>query len=202
VTPKRGRFYLLRSLIVCRHCRKPYVAQARKAGKRSRKPHLVYRHRKSEGHCTNHQLSASSIESFVWKQVREAIMNPEVLMRGYEKALKEQEGRLVDARKRLAIIQERRTMSEQKKQNLIDLFLENRIDRDEFDAVRARLSEEINRLDVVIEELEEEIGQQPVAPDLASFRAFTEEIRTFIIESGEPPVTQKRRIFETLDVTV
>lgn len=200
---KQGRFYLLRSMITCSSCGKPYVAQARRASKSSRiGPSLVYRHRKKEGHCTNHQISASIIETFVWDSVRDTIMNPKRLIEGYERTLKKQKSRLHEAHEQLAYLEEKRVEIEVENKRLINLILKERISDQDFDMAKAELEQRAERIDGAITELREEIQQQPVRPSLESFRAFTAKVREYLLKGHDPPAVEKRRVLEMLAVEV
>ena len=100
-TIKRGRptrFYLLSGMVFCDDCGRPYMTQAHLAGRNRR---LVdaqsYRHRVTEGHCINRQVSAKRLEPAIWSEVVKILLDPQRLRQGYEESLEQQE----DSRYRL-----------------------------------------------------------------------------------------------------
>jgi site-specific DNA recombinase len=203
--PKRGRFYLLRGMIFCVHCRKPYVCQAISAGKNRRlRPSLVYRHRLKEGHCMNMQLNANPIEADVWRKVVQVILNPEKLLEGYQLTHEQSQAALHMKREHLRTLHEAEKSLKDKRTQLNILYSDVQVNmsREEYLEGRLVINEELESIGKQIEETEAEIADIPTPADLETFARFTAEVREYVLGNIDPPVSDKRRMLELLNVKV
>ncbi len=203
--PKRGRFYLLRGMIYCTVCNKPYVCQAVSVGKNRRKrPTLVYRHRLSEGHCMNAQISASFVESEVWGKMVELIMEPEKLLDGYQLSHEQSQAKLQQKQEHLRTLHDAREKVKKNRTQLTIIYsdVDLGMTKDEYLESRLILNQELENIEAQIAEVEAEISSIPTHVDLATFRDFTAEIREYVTGNIEPPPADKRRMLELLNIKV
>ncbi|MCL4872196.1 MAG: recombinase family protein, partial [Anaerolineae bacterium] len=202
---KRGRFYLLQGMIFCARCNKPYVAQTRQAGRgKNVRPSLTYRHRLKEGHCSNKTIAAQMIEIPVWGRVSKLILEPKILIEGYEKSLEQHEQGLGFRRQFLQTLHAEKEKANQKREALLNTYLdpEIRLTKEEYLAAKYQLENAENDLLLRIQELEEELASIPTPADLETFEAFTSEIREFIMGDIEPLPFEKRRLLELMNIKV
>jgi site-specific DNA recombinase len=92
VRKRPGRFYLLAGMVLCSECDRPYLAQTT-IPSNHKYIHQVYRHRISQGHCSNKSITATKLEPMVWGKVVEILLDPKSLRRGYEAMMREEESK-------------------------------------------------------------------------------------------------------------
>ncbi|MCL4267063.1 MAG: recombinase family protein [Anaerolineae bacterium] len=202
---KRGRFYLLQGMIFCTRCLKPYVAQTRQAGRgKSVRPSLTYRHRLKEGHCSNKTIAAQTIEIPVWHKVSQLILEPQILLDGYEKSLEQYQQGLGYHRQHLQTLHAEKEKASLKKQALLNSYLDPEIGltKEEYLITKSQLENTENDILARIQELEGELASIPTPADLETFEAFTSEIREFILGDVEPLPFEKRRLFALMNIKV
>ncbi len=203
--PKKGRFYLLRGLIFCAVCEKPYICQAVPAGKNRRlRPSLIYRHRKQEGHCMNAQISAASVEGEVWDKLVGLIMKPEKLIDGYKRSHDQSRANLRQKQEYLQTLLEKRDkLIRQKSQlNIMYSDVDLRMTKEEFMDAKLILDQALDEVTEQVAETEAEIISLPTPADLETFADFTAEIREYLLGNIDPPPADKRRMLELLDFKV
>lgn len=204
-SPKRGRFYLLGGMVFCTKCKRPYVCQAAKNSTRRRhRPGLIYRHRLSEGHCSNRQLSADYLEAIVWEEMVKLINEPEQLLQGYQSAQEHSGVRLEQKHEQLKTLHGALEAVKTKRAQLTFIYSdpEVQMSREEFLELRLQLNTELEEIEKQIEDLEVEIASMPTPADLKTFTNFTAEIREYTLGNIEPTVADKRRLLELLNVKV
>ena len=203
--PKRGRFYLLRGMVFCKKCLKPYVCQANNIGNRKQaRPTLIYRHRLKEGHCMNRQISAPSLDNEVWERVAEIIMEPQKLFEGYEKSYEQNMQNQLLKQEQLKSLKEAEKSLKQKKAQLTLIYSDVEIGMSKEEYLEAKLLLDQQLSDVLdqVSEIEADLAALPTPADLETFTNFTAEIRQYINGNVNPPLNERRRLLELLNVKV
>ncbi|HEV2663808.1 MAG TPA: recombinase family protein [Blastocatellia bacterium] len=167
--------YLLRGLLVCGCCQVRMYGVSNHGVRRyqcSRKETL----RVSPEPCPNRTLSAAQIEEMVWQSVSELLRDPKLLVEQYqlraqtfdETPAKQEQRRL--ARKLLALKRE--------EERLIDAYQAGIVDLNILKERRARIAEEVSRLETRQMALEAQIEQQEQQQSLLnSLEEFTRSIQ-------------------------
>jgi site-specific DNA recombinase len=203
--PKVGRFYMLGGMIFCSGCKRPYISQTVKAGRNRRvRPTQIYRHRKSEGHCTNKTLSATAIDNVIWQRIAEIVLEPTKLLEGYKRSLESHWSQMNLRRDHLQSLHHSKLKIEQKQRMLLKTYLDVDIglSKSEYLKMKGELDSELEKIRADIEEVEGELRSVPTPADLATFEAFTAEIREFIEGNVEPLAQEKRRLLQLMNVKV
>ncbi len=202
---KPTRFYLLSGMVFCEDCGKPYAAQAQLAGRSRRVVDArSYRHRVSEGHCINRQVSAKRLEPIVWSEVVNILLDPQKLRQGYEQSLEQQE----DSRYRLQAhretLQERLVKLEKQRENLTALYIDPDIKMTKLEYLRQkeRIEEEIKGIIDDIEGIDAELANIPIPADLETMEIFAAAIRERLTGNYNPSPEEKRQILELLHMRV
>ena len=202
---KKGRFYLLQGMVFCSRCNRPYVAQTKLAGRNKNiRPTFTYRHRLTEGHCCNKSFATRSIEIPVWNKVTEVILEPQKLLEGYEKSLKNHQQSLGLRQTYLQTLHNEKEKLILKKKALLNSYLDPDIGLTKEEYLSAKVELENTEIDTFtqIRELEEELASIPTLADLKTFEAFTAGIREFIKGEKEPLPFEKRRLFTLMNIKV
>ncbi|NTU65324.1 MAG: hypothetical protein HGB05_18460, partial [Chloroflexi bacterium] len=115
------RFYLLSGMIQCADCGRAYVSQA--IAKNAGEPHyLYYVHRKRDGACKQGCMSARKIEERVWREVSQAILDPQRTLKGYADAREQQEVSFKRMRAHLETLQRNQIKVQQRMDKLNRMY--------------------------------------------------------------------------------
>lgn len=196
------RFYLLSGMIFCTECERPYVAQTAKAGRNRRVTEArSYRHRMTEGHCLNRQMSASILEPKVWAAIEGMLLDPTNLRRGYEDSLAQQQAARARQRNHLDTLRQRLSKIEQTRQNLSAAYIDPEINMRKADyiAQKTRLEAEANEVSSTIAETEKELANLPTLYNLEAIETFSAQVKESLT-TGELTPEDKRRICEFLHI--
>jgi hypothetical protein len=193
-------------MLFCDICERPYVAQAALAGKNRRKTEArSYRHRKKEGHCSNHQVSARIIEPIVWDNVVRFLLNPSIIKVGYEEALEKEQAQSNNKLKLQSQFLETLGKHKEKKQNLISAYTDPEIPMTKAEYIEARdlIDKEMEELEIRIQDIEKNISSLPTPEELESLENFANEIRATLLED-EMDFTpdEKKHILDLLQIKV
>jgi site-specific DNA recombinase len=203
---KPKREYLMSGMIFCKHCGKSYISQTSLAGKNRRKnDSQSYRHRKSEGHCFNRQISARILEPIIWNKVVDFLLDPKVIRTGYEQSIEEElearDRRMEKHKKYLKEIDK----IEERKQKLIRAYTDPdiKITKSEYIDERNNLEMEIKKSQNSVNNLETYPDNIPSQEDFENLEDFAEEVSEALINNGnELSKTEKRKILQLLGVRV
>jgi site-specific DNA recombinase len=199
--PKRP--YLLTGMIFCEECKGPYFAQTKKPNAANRQIHtrIAYRHRMTEGHCINREISARKIEPAVWEEIREMLMDPERLLRGYEASLERQKATHERQRQHLISLGSRIQKFKQQRQNLNMAYTDPDIPMSKAEYIQQKtvIDREIGELGQEIETLEVQLAKIPTPAELKTLEEFSARVREKLLH-GKPTKEDKRRILEMLHV--
>jgi site-specific DNA recombinase len=121
--------YLLRGLLRCGTC----AARYQSVPAHGRRYYRCYgRDRFTKGpRCRSPWISARITEAEVWKTVRDALRRPEILRHGVERWEARQGARDVEIRSRVEVLARKVRTIETKERRLLDLYLEDGLDKTE-----------------------------------------------------------------------
>jgi len=199
------RFYLLGSMVVCGICGRPYLSQTAKAGKNRRKHEAQsYRHRKSQGHCCNHQVSARRLEPIVWEEISGLLLDPAKLRIGYQASLAEHEK--AKARQRAILTKQRKTAGtlEQKLRNLTDAYIDPDIGmtKNEYVEQREQIERQLLAAKEAIQHSERELAETPHPVDIETMESFAARVRRVMGDDNKLTPEKQRKVLEMLHVKV
>lgn len=198
------RFYLLRGMVVCEECERPYASQTQKAGKHRRvNDAQSYRHRSKFGHCTNRQISARVLEPMVWDDIVNVILDPDALRKGYEASFEQQKATRTRQMSHLESKSRELAKLEQQRQNLNNAYIDPDIplSKSEYIDQKTRIDDALKFLNDEISELERGLVSIPTPKKLETLEVFTAQIRNRI-DNTDPTPQQKRKLLEMLHVKV
>jgi site-specific DNA recombinase len=199
------RFYLLSGMVFCRECERPYYAQTQLAGKSRRATDAqTYRHRMSEGHCLNRHVSARILEPIVWDEIREILLDPERLVKGYRQSLEQQQATTARQRAHLETLRSQLVKFDQQRANLNAMYIDPEIEltKGEYIEQKERIEKSAAETARDIDRLREELADIPTPVELESIEVFSQKIRARLEGNLEPPDTEKRKILDLLHVKV
>lgn len=199
------RFYMLSGMVFCAACERPFVSQTAVAGRNRRKNDAQsYRHRAKEGHCINRQVSARVIEPIIWDIVKELLMDPVRLSKGYGESLEQQEAAKSRQIAHYETLQRKLKKFDQERSNLNNAYLDPDIGltKAEYLEQKKRISDEISDLKGKIEQVENDLSRIPKPEALKSLEVFAEKIRKRLLSEKEPRPEDKRKIYEMLHIKV
>jgi site-specific DNA recombinase len=200
-----SRFYLLSGMAFCDRCERPYLAQTALAGRNRRKHDAQsYRHRKKEGHCRNHMISARILEAIVWEEITKVLMDPDRLRRGYEGSLAQQQETAARLRVHLETLGRRAGSLEEMRRNLTTAYLDPDIGmtKAEYLEQKGLVDEELGQLHETIQKSEQELATIPEPADLETLEAFASAVRQNITQQDRMSPEEKRQLLETLHIKV
>lgn len=208
VRQQSKRFYMMSGMVFCKNCNHPYAAQTMLPNGNKRLVETQsYRHRTKEGHCMNHQISATVIENLVWEEIQNFLMNPETLRTGYESALAKEKEK--HARSFFLLEQTNKKMEncEKRKQNLLrlrtDPLLGDLISNDDFLKQWKEVEQEEKDNRAIIADLKEELSSIPTRLEFETLEKFAHEVQVKMNDAKwKPTPRNKRRIFELLHIKV
>jgi hypothetical protein len=186
-------------MIVCAECGHAYVGNTDRAGVNGRVTDLIrYVHRQRYGHCTNVSVKAATIEGQVWESVRQTLLDPERLQKGY--AERQQGGAYNALLQRLAAVKARLDRLEGKKARLLDLYLEGHYSKAQLDAKRAEIDRKIAADERRRHDIEDELADGPTPEKIEGLRHLAQLVAGYLSE--DVPPADKRQIFELLHLRV
>jgi len=200
------RFYLLSGMIFCEDCQKAYSCETANAGSNRRAVDAQhYRHRVSQGHCCNHQVSARVIDPIIWREIRALLLNPEYLLHGYQENLAQIEAERLKIQRQSTVIQDKINKLESTKNNLLLAYADPEllISKEEFLKQRLVIEAEMDELQKQVVALEQKDYNGPSEKELLSIQEYSAAIQARIIDEQWQP-TQKniRQVLELLHVIV
>ena len=199
------REYLLSGLIVCRECGHAFGAQTHLAGTNRRASDAPsYRHRTSEGHCSNRQISGRRLEPAVWEAVRGVLTDPESLVAGYKGSVAGQAERERTTRERIASLRDRAAKIEETKARLLAAYADPdlQVTKAEFVAQRERVEGELQDVTRVLGELEAGLSATPDPEAVASFEAFARDVSQALGADDMLALEDKRQVLKLLHCRV
>jgi len=201
---KRGKhFYLLGGMVICSECNRPYSTQTlmRPNGWASQSG---YRHRVTQGHCSDHWVTRKWLEPIVWEKVIQILLDPASLRRGYENMMEQEGGK---QQRELDHLETLKTGIEKllaKRKRLQTVYLDPDIgmSKEEYLAEKQVLDDSISQAQEEIEKITKSLQQIPTEADLIKL----EEMATKMVEALgynlDIPEDQKRRILKLLNLKV
>lgn len=181
-TRKRGARYLLQGLLVCKQCGYAYYGKplSRASAKGHVRHYAYYRCVGSDAYrfggqriCTNPQGKTDCLEQAVWQEVRALLIEPNRLMRQYERRLQALAQPADDVKR--GSLDSRLRQCRQGVVRLIDAYSEGYLEKGEFESRIMRLRERQHALERQIEQRENETSSrnelQLIIGRLADFAA-------------------------------
>jgi site-specific DNA recombinase len=202
---KSKRFYLLTGMVFCAECERPFVTQTALAGKNRRVNEAQsYRHRAKAGHCSNRQISARILEPIIWNKIKEFLLDPVTLIKGYSESLEQQEAAKSRKITHHETLQKKLKKFEQERANLNNAYLDPDIGltKTEYLEQKRRISDEISELKQKIEQSENDLSRIPTPEALQSLEDFAGKVRKRLFANIEPRPEDKRKLFEMLHIRV
>ncbi len=204
------------TIISKRNTRRPYLLQHRltcgqcghKIGARPGRNHAGYyvcwgRHHAppGDGHrCALPFLRVDSLDALVWGYVREQLAKPEQLEIGLQEYHLSKEETVAPLRGELSTVETRLATEERKRKKLLDLYLEDRMDRDTLVEKQAELDRTIADLVRQRSRLTTQIEQDELREDeIRDLVTFARQIAGRI-DGGGCDIELRRAILEELDV--
>ncbi len=197
---RRRPGYLLQGLLCCAKCRYAYYGKTiRQLGAgRQMRDFVYYRCSGSDGYrfggeriCSNSQVQGAFLETTVWREVSNLLMNPERIELEYEK--RSTTGTLSE---NLESLRSQRTKLQHAMERLIDSFTEGLIEKDQFTPRMARTKTRIADLDGKLEADAGDVDQRE------HFRLATTRLRELATAVGPELASanwqRKREIIRTL----
>jgi site-specific DNA recombinase len=197
---RRRPGYLLQGLLCCAKCRYAYYGKTiRQLGAgRQMRDFVYYRCSGSDGYrfgseriCSNSQVQGAFLETTVWREVSNLLMNPEMIELEYQK--RSTTGTLSE---NLESLRSQRTKLQYAMERLIDSFTEGLIEKDQFTTRMARIKTRIADLDGKLEADAGDVDQRE------HFRLATARLRELATAVGPELATanwqRRREIIRTL----
>ena len=200
-----SRFYLLRSMVFCAECERLYNGCSGLSQTSEVAAYRYYRHRVRQGHCSNSQVPAASLEQYVWAEIAQVLQDPAHLRKGYEEAAKQHEATRARTRQHLEVLERNAIRYREQLHNLLQAYIDPDIGltKKDYSAQKTRIENELQEVEVKIASLQEELSQHSTPADLETLEAFLEEIKTVTVSIGDEPSPEvKRRVLELLNVQV
>lgn len=200
-----SRTYLLSGMLFCSECKRPYLAQTKKANKYRRKNEAqAYRHRTTAGHCMNKFISARVLEPIVWEKVLGVLLNPASLIEGYKQSLELQRESQSRALAQIETLERALYKVKMKRQNLNAAYLDPDIEmsKSEYMDQKAQLEYETQTIEKDLEGLRAEIKDIPEPASVESMERFAGEILEELGTEEEITLEKKRKLFEVMHVKV
>ena len=200
------RFYLLSGFIFCEECGKAYVAGTNKAGTNRRKnDNQYYRHRKSQGHCSNQTITARIIEPIVWQKLEEILLDPETLRRGYDEAKHTVQKSQRDQRGNADKLQKDIDKLEKSKSNLLDAYIDPDIQmsKHEYNQKNMSIELELCRKRERLNSLQEQVASLPTLEELEDLERFSKKVKELLTSPDWNPTPENiRHIYQLLQIKV
>jgi len=197
---RRRPGYLLQGLLCCAKCRYAYYGKTiRQLGAgRQMKDFVYYRCSGSDGYrfggeriCSNSQVQGASLETTVWREVSNLLMNPERIELEYQK-----HSTVGTLSENLESLRSQRTKLQHAMERLIDSFTEGLIEKDQFTTRMARTKIRIADLDGKLEADAGDVDQRE------HFRLATTRLRELATAVGSELASanwqRRREIIRTL----
>ncbi len=199
------RFYLLSGMVVCSDCERVYITQTSKAGRNGRKnDSQAYRHRVSQGHCSNRHVSAKDLEVIVWDKVINILTNPSSLREGYEQTIEQEQQKQARQVQHLETLHSAIEKLKNKKARLQDIYLDPDIGMTKIDYLEEKenLDAQIKATSADIERITNELQRIPSPEDLISLEKFAGRVVTALGKSLDISPQDKRQIMQMLNLKV
>jgi site-specific DNA recombinase len=193
------RKYLLSGKIFCENCGRVYLATA--TGNPASR---IYRHRVREGHCHNKSISAEKLESFTWQLVRQKLLDPEELRRGYLDCLANEEETRSFERTHLETLKRKVLSLEEKRRNLNMAFLDPdlQFSKKEFIEMKSLIDGEIQALSHEIEGAERSLDNLPTLAGLQTLETFIEKVQFVFDNEAALIFDDIKQIYDLLHLKV
>jgi len=199
------RFYLLSGMVICADCKRAYVTHTTRAGrKRLKNDSQAYRHRMSEGHCSNKWITAKALEPLVWDRVVNILLNPQSLRDGYEQTMEQEQQKQARQIEHFETLQAAIEKFQGKKARLQEIYLDPDIGMTKTDYIEQRetIDAQIKAANSDMEKLNKELQRIPSADDLKSLENFASKIVGALGENLEISPQDKRQIMQMLNLKV
>lgn len=199
------RFYLLSGMVVCSDCERAYITQTAKAGQNRRKYDAqAYRHRKSQGHCSNRQISGIVLEAFVWEKVMNILLNPSSLREGYQQTIEQEQQRQARQIQHLETLQVAIEKLKKKKARLQDIYLDPDMEMAKSDYLEEKenIDAQIRAANIDIERIANELQKIPSFEDLISLEKFAGKVVAALGKNLDISPQDKRLIMQMINLKV
>ncbi|MBN2500566.1 MAG: recombinase family protein [Anaerolineales bacterium] len=199
------RFYLLRGMVYCDHCKRIYGGGASKRGSQRRKADaLYYRHRIISGHCRNHMISARRLEPIVWDAILNLLRNPEIIRQSYQDAVALQDQKQQYQRAHLDLLQQNKQKIDLIRQNLTLAYIDPDIQMSKHEYLEQKegLDRKYGELISEIQGVENSLLDIPHFADIETIEAFSTQIRNHLDQHERISLQNKRKVLEMLQVQV
>ena len=156
----------------------------------------------SEGHCLNRQVSSKILEPIVWDEIREILLDPERLVKGYRQSFEQQQEATARQRAHLETLHSQLGKFEKQRTNLNAMYIDPEIEltKGEYIEQKERIEKGATETTRDIERLQEELAGIPTPVELESIEIFSKKIRARLEGDADPPDTEKRKILDLLHV--
>jgi site-specific DNA recombinase len=199
------RFYLLSGMVICAECEKAYITQTVKAGT-NRRTHdgPVYRHRISQGHCSNKYVSGTVLEARVWDGIVQLLLNPASLREGYEQTIDQEKEKHARRIKHLETLQTAIEKLKQKKAKLQLVYLDPDFEmtKDEYLDQKGTIDAQLKTANAEAEKIAKELERIPSPDDLKNLEKFAAKIVKALGKDLAISAADKRRIMQMLNLKV
>ena len=199
------RFYLLTGMVTCADCKKAYITQTVKAGRNRRLNDMpVYRHRISQGHCSNKYISGGVLEPLVWDRVVGILLNPASLREGYEQNVEQEKQKQARQIKHLDTLQTAIEKLKQKKNKLQAIYLDPDIGmtKTEYLEQKAAIDDQMKAANIEAEKIAIELQRIPSPNDLKNIERLAVKITGALGKDLDISPEDKRRIMQMLNLKV
>ena len=197
------RFYLLGGMVFCTECGRPYFSQTAKAGKNRRiSDAQSYRHRASEGHCMNRMISARTLETIVWDEVVNILLDPEHLRQGYEESVAQQEVARSKQESHLETLRRAVIKLEKQRDTLTSIYIDPEIQltKNEYITQKERIDDNLKVVSNDIVELEGELTRIPTLAEFETLETFSTEIGKTLGSDFDFAKEEKKKVLEALNI--
>jgi len=191
--------YLLSGILRCGNCSRAFIGMT-SVPSRDRRPKAYHYYRCTdstrtwkEGHCQMPKLHAEVADTLVWEKIAEALRNPELLIREYDRQV--ENGKDTKTQQRVGQIERELDNLKRKQDRNLDLYAEEEIDMPTLKKRQGELRGQKASLEREKEALQQILARQNT--DMASVNDFCQ-----LVSQGLDAVTfdEKRQILHLLNI--
>ena len=199
------RFYLLSGMVVCADCERAYITQTTRAGrKRLKNDSQAYRHRISQGHCSNKWITAKALEGLVWDRVVNILLNPMSLRDGFEQTIEQEQQKQARQIQHLETLQKAIEKLKGKKNRLQKTYLDPDFGMTKEDYLEEKrvLDDQTKATDIDMEKIAKELQRIPSESDLRSLEQMALKIVGTLGNNLDISPQDQRQVMQMLNLKV
>jgi len=199
------RFYLLAGMVTCSDCERPYITQTIRAGRaRLKNDKQAYRHRMTQGHCSNKWITAGVLQPLVWDGVVNILLNPKSLREGYEQTMEREQQKQARQIQHIETLQTAIEKLQAKKIRLQKTYLDPDIGmtKEEYLEEKRALDDQIKSANIDFERVAKELQRIPSESDLQSLEQMASKIVSALGNNLDISPEEKRQVMQMLNLKV